>query len=263
MRQEGGEVVHPILLKLGPITIKSYGVMIATGLLAGIAWVRKESKRRNLPENLFYDLVVAAIALGVLGARLMYVALNWQTYRTNLVAIPMIWAEGGLSFHGAIAGGILAGWWLSRRYKVSFWQVADVVAPALALGHFFGRIGCFLNGCCYGIPTTMPWGVSFHNPILGVETLPSHPTQLYEAAGLLVLFFLLARYSRQPAYEGAAFIWWVIFYSVLRFVVEYWRAGATAKVVNGLTQAQWLSLILFAVAFAYHRWKVSSVPRGN
>jgi len=253
--------MHPILFKLGPIPLRSYGVMVAVGVLAGILWTRGEFKRRKLPEDLFYDLVLAAIALGILGARLLYVGLNWQTYRTNPMAILMIWADGGLSFHGAIAGGILAGWWLTRRYKVSFWQVADAVAPALALGHFFGRIGCFLNGCCYGIPTTMPWGVSFHNPYLGIETLPSHPTQLYEAAGLLVLFLLLARYCRQPAYEGAAFIWWVIFYSVLRFVVEYWRAGATAKVVNGLTQAQWLSLTLFAIALAYHRWRILGTAR--
>lgn len=258
LRNKGGKkVVHPVLLKLGPFTLRSYGVMIALGILVGMIWAKREFKRRRLPDDLFYDLTVAAIALGVLGARLMYVALNWQIYQTNLVSIPMIWADGGLSFHGSILGGILAGWWLCRRYKVSFWQVADAVAPALAIGHFFGRIGCFLNGCCYGIPTTMPWGISFHNPALSIETLPSHPTQLYEAVGLLVLFFLLAKYSRQTPYDGAAFIWWVIFYSVLRFVVEFWRAGATANVVKGLTEAQWLSLILFSIAFAYHRWRRS------
>ncbi|MFA0736594.1 MAG: hypothetical protein OGMRLDGQ_003094, partial [Candidatus Fervidibacter sp.] len=178
-------------------------------------------------------------------------------------AIPMIWADGGVSFHGAVAGGILAGLWLSRRYKILFGRIADAVAPGLALGHALGRVGCFLNGCCYGLPTTMPWGVRFHNPILGVDTLPSHPTQIYEAIGLLILFVLLALYSRnisrpsslvpRPVYEGAVFIWWAILYSVLRFVVEYWRAGVTAKFVNDLTQAQWLSLIIFAVALAYHR----------
>ncbi len=258
--------MHPILFKFGPFTLRSYGVMVALGVLAAMFWTRLEFRRRKLPDDLLYDLVVASIALGVIGARLIYVALNWQSYRTNLVAIPMIWADGGLSFHGAIAGGILAGLWLSRRYKVSFWQIADAAAPGLALGHAIGRIGCFLNGCCYGLPTTMPWGVRFHNPTLGVDTLPSHPTQLYEAIGLLILFVLLALYSRtisrpsslapRPIYEGAVFIWWAIFYSVLRFVVEFWRAGVTAQVVNGLTQAQWLSLVIFAVAFAYHRWRL-------
>lgn len=247
--------MHPILFKFGPVTVRSYGVMIVLGILAGLIWTKREFAKKKLPDDLLYDLLIAVIALGVVGARLLYVALNWETYRTNLIAIPMIWADGGLSFHGAVAGGILAGFWLARRYKISFWKVADAVAPALALGHFFGRIGCFLNGCCYGIPTTMPWGVKFHNLALGIETLPSHPTQLYEAAGLLVLFFLLSKLSKQPPYEGAVFIWWLIFYSVLRFTVEYWRAGATANLVHGLTEAQWLSLVLFSAAFAYHRWK--------
>lgn len=247
--------MHPILFKIGPITVRSYGAMTALGILAGFVWVRREFVRKKLPEDLLYDFLIAAIGLGIVGARLFYVMLNWDFYRTNLLAIPMIWADGGLSFHGAVAGGILAGLWLTHRYKVSFWELADAVAPALALAHFFGRIGCFLNGCCYGIPTTVPWGVKFFNPVLGINTLPSHPTQLYEAVGLLVLFFLLARYSRQPAYEGAVFVWWVIFYSVLRFTVEFWRAGATAKIINGLTEAQWLSLVLFSIAFAYHRWR--------
>ncbi len=193
---KGEKIVHPVLFKLGPFTLRSYGVMVALGVLAAMFWTRLEFRRRKLPNDLLYDLVVAAIALGVIGARLMYVALNWQSYRTNLVAIPMIWADGGLSFHGAIAGGILAGLWLSRRYKVPFWRIADAAAPGLALGHAIGRIGCFLNGCCYGLPTRMPWGVRFHNPALGIDTLPSHPTQLYEAAGLLILFVLLALYSR-------------------------------------------------------------------
>ncbi len=134
--------------------------MVASGVLVAMFWTRLEFRRRNLPNDLLYDLVIASLALGVVGARLMYVALNWQSYSTNLVAIPMIWADGGLSFHGAVAGGILAGLWLSRRYKISFWRIADAVAPGLALGHAIGRVGCFLNGCCYGLPTTMPWGRS-------------------------------------------------------------------------------------------------------
>lgn len=247
--------MHPVLLKLGPFTLRSYGVMVTLGVLAAMIWARSEFRRRRLPNDLLYDLAIAAIALGVAGARLMYVMLNWQSYRTNLMAIPMIWSDGGLSFHGAVAGGILGGLWLSRRYKVSFWRIADAVAPGLALGHAIGRIGCFLNGCCYGLPTTMPWGVKFHNPVLGIDTLPSHPTQLYEAAGLFISFALLAQYSQRPSYEGSVFIWWAILYSALRFVVEHWRAGVTAQVVNGLTQAQWLSLVIFATALAYHRWR--------
>ncbi len=247
--------MHPILLKVGPLTLRSYGVMVALGVALGAIWARREFDRKRLPEDLFYDLLIATVALGVVGARLLYVLLNWGDYRTNLLATVMIWADGGLSFHGAIVGGILGGWWLCRRYRVPFWRVADAAAPGLALGHAIGRIGCFLNGCCYGIPTDMPWGVRFHNLALGIDTLPSHPTQLYEAAGLLLLFGLLARYRYRPAYEGAVFMWWLIFYSVLRFVVEFWRAGVTAQLVNGLTQAQWLSLALFALALAYHRWQ--------
>jgi phosphatidylglycerol:prolipoprotein diacylglycerol transferase len=250
--------LHPILFRLGPIPIRSYGVMVALGVIAGLWWARGEFQRRKLSNDLLYDVALAAIALGVVGARLLYVALNWSVYRTNLPAIAMIWADGGLSFHGAALGGAMGVWWVCRRYGVAFAKVADALAPSLTLGHIFGRIGCFLNGCCYGVPTTLPIGVTFHNPVLGVDTLPSHPAQLYEAAGLALLFAWLVRYRTRPPYEGAVLAMWLMGYSLLRFLVEFVRAGATAKVVNGLTEAQWLSLMLFCLTLAYHRWRVQS-----
>lgn len=221
-----------------------------------MSWGRREFRRWNLPDDLLYDLAVAIIVLGLVGARLLYVALEWQTYHTNPIAIFMIWADGGLSFHGAVIGGVLATLWLTKRYRVSFWTVADASSPSIALGHIFGRIGCFLNGCCYGVPTKLPWGMRFFNPAIGVDTLPSHPTQLYEAVGLLLLFAWLAHASRITRYDGAVFIQWLIGYSVLRFFVEFFRAGATAKVIHDLTYAQWLSLALFAFAFSYHLWRM-------
>lgn len=247
--------MHPVLVKLGPFTLRSYSVMVTLGVVAGFLWAWREFRRRNLPEDLLYDAAIVAVGLGALGARLLYVALNWSVYRTNLFAIVEIWKDGGLSFHGMVLGGAIGVWLLSWRYRVSFLRVADAGAPSLTLGHAFGRIGCFLNGCCYGLPTVMPWGFEFHNPAIGIDTLPSHPTQLYEAAGLLLLFALLVRFSLRSPYNGAVFIWWVIGYSVLRFIVEFWRAGVTAEVVNGLTYAQWLSIVLFAIALAYHRWR--------
>ncbi|GBC99317.1 Prolipoprotein diacylglyceryl transferase [bacterium HR17] len=250
--------LHPVLLKCGPFTLRSYGVMVAVGVLIGFWWTRREFRRRQLPLDALYDATIAAMALGVIGARLLYVALHWSIYRTHLPAIAMIWADGGLSFHGAVLGGVLGVWWVTRRYRLPFGQVADAAAPGTALGHAFGRIGCFLNGCCYGAPTTLPLGVRFHNPALGVDTLPSHPAQLYEAAGLAVLFLWLVRYRRFAPYTGAVFVMWVMGYAVLRFFVEFARAGATATVVNGLTQAQWVSIVLFCGALAYHRWRYRS-----
>ncbi|MFA0732762.1 MAG: hypothetical protein LKKZDAJK_001114 [Candidatus Fervidibacter sp.] len=254
-------LLHPILCRLGPVPIRSYGVMVAVGVLAGLLWARGEFRRRKLSDDLLYDVTLAAIALGVVGARLLYVALNWSVYRTNLPAIVMIWSDGGLSFHGAVLGGVMGVGWVCHRYRVAFAEVADALAPSLALGHIFGRIGCFLNGCCYGTPTTLPIGVIFHNPALGIDTLPSHPAQLYEAAGLLLLFVSLVRYRRSAPYDGAVFALWLMGYSLLRFFVEFVRAGVTAKVVNGLTEAQWLSLMLFCLTLAYHRWRVRSVSR--
>ncbi len=230
-------------------------MLVTLGVIAGLLWGRREFRRRNLPDDLLYDLAIAALAIGILGARLIYVALEWQTYRTNLLTIFMIWANGGLSFHGAVSGGALAVWWMAKRYKVPFLKVIDAATPSLALGHVFGRIGCFLNGCCYGIPTTLPLGIRFSNPAIGVDTLPSHPAQLYEAIGLILLFAWLVRLSHHKTYEGAVFVQWLLGYSVLRFIVEFFRAGVTAKVIYKLTYAQWLSLTLFAAALAYHLWR--------
>lgn len=249
-------ILYPILFKWGPVTIRSYGVLIMLGLIVGVMWTRREFLRRRLPLNLLYDATSLSILLGVIGARLTYVALNWGLYRENLSLIPRVWADGGLTFYGAILGGILGIALMTRRYRVPFPRFADASVAGLALGHSIGRIGCFFNGCCYGVPTTLPWSVRFINPSLGIETLPSHPTQLYESAGLLVLSFFLTRYSRRLPYEGAGLVAWVIGYSIIRFIVEFWRAGATAKVVFVLTQAQWVSLVLFVAALIYHRRRV-------
>ena len=174
-------------------------------------------------------------SVAIVLSRLVFVALNWGDSSHRLLDIVGIWREGGLSFHGGLLGGILATLLYGRLHKLSFWVMADLLSPGLALGYALARIGCFLNGCCYGEPTKLPWGVVFP----GITTDPCHPTQLYSSLGsLLILGILLAVRGRLTA-RGQLFPFYLMIYSVMRAAIEMLRKGYTATVLfDGVTEGQ-------------------------
>ena len=239
--------MHPILLTLGPFTLYSYGLMmvVAYGV---VAWLSARIARA-LPEDLraisaeqLVDFCSVALLGGLLGGRLFYVALAWKEFVSAPWEVFAIW-HGGLVWYGGFFGGLLAGWLYLRAKRLAFLRVMDQFIPFLALGHALGRIGCFLNGCCYGKPTDAWCGVLF----------PGHeqrvlPTQLFETLGLLFLYITL-RQLQQPAIlkrPGRVFAAYLIGYALLRFLIEALRGDQTA-VWAGLTLQQIISLSLFLV----------------
>ncbi|MCS7224781.1 MAG: prolipoprotein diacylglyceryl transferase [Armatimonadetes bacterium] len=249
--------MQPILLQIGPLTIRAYGVFVVAGLLLGAWWAKEEFRRRGLTRELYEDVFIGVIIGGVIGARALFVILNWSRYEDSFWSVLTLWRDAGLSFHGAVAGAVLASLLICWRHKVSFWTVADAAAPAIPLGHAIGRVGCFLNGCCHGKPTFSFVGVSFENPEIGISTPPSHPTQLYEAFLLVGLFLLLVRLRSQMVSPGRLFLLWIGGYGMIRFFVDFWRANLNAGQFLGLSAAQWLSLALIVVSsFAF--WKLPS-----
>ena len=240
--------MRPVLINIGRFHVYSYGFMLMVGFAAGIAWGCREARRRNLSPDLVIDYGLWALLSAIVGARVVFVLLNWSEYAHDPVSIVI--GRGGLSFHGGLAGALVALYFFCRKRGVRFTQMTDLLAPALPLGFAFARIGCFLNGCCYGVPTHLPWACQFVNTDLpGGHTPPSHPVQLYSSALNLALFGLLVWAGRRPRFRGELTLWYLSLYSVIRFGLEFLRRGVTGKVfLYGLTRAQVASLVIIVFA---------------
>ncbi len=218
--------MHPILLRIDGIAIPSYGVMLVISFLFALWFTKKKAKQFGISpvviENLAFYLMLGVI----IGGRLLYVIFHWFQYSDDILGIFRIW-EGGMMFFGGFIGGFIGGALYLRSMKISILHISDITAPALGLGLFFTRIGCFLNGCCFGLPTDLPWGVKFpascaagSSPV-GGEHL--HPTQLYSSIFGLALFFFLNRRLSRPHPRGEVFSLYLIFYGGFRFGVDFVR----------------------------------------
>lgn len=247
--------MHPELFHLGPILIRSYSVMLELGIGLGLVVAYLEARRLGFSLERFIDLTLVLLISGIIGARLYFAAVNWSLFESDLLGIFRVW-DGGLVLHGAILGGLIGGAIYLKRHNISFWWVADIGMPSALLAQAVGRLGCLLNGCCYGEPTTLPWGISFP---LAVDDIPRHPTQLYEFGGDLIVFAILWSVRKRKPFDGFVFALYLILYSLVRVIVEFWRADP-AEVFGELRFAQAMSLGLVAVGFAvmgYLSWRAS------
>jgi phosphatidylglycerol---prolipoprotein diacylglyceryl transferase len=239
--------MRPILFDIGPFPVRAYGVMLIVGFLLGLWRATKVAKRYKIAQEDVMDVSVLVLLAGIVGARILFLLLEvphegWGVFG----GVLRVW-EGGLSFHGGLIAAIAAVAIFVRVKRIPFLQLCDLLAPSLAIGYAFARIGCFLNGCCYGVATSLPWGVRFHEPD-GTLTPPSHPAQLYAFAINLIIFWLLTRVERMNRPRGFIFASYLVLYSVYRFGIEFIRKGVTAEVwFGGLTQAQVASLAGIAV----------------
>ena len=237
--------MRPVLFELGPFSVRAYGAMLVLAFAVGIWWATREAKRRGMPPERMVDSGLAALVGGLIGARVLYIILDpvlgWRD-------LPFIW-RGGLSFHGGLVGGMIAVAIYGLAVRTNPALIFDTGAPSIALGYAIARIGCLLNGCCYGCPTTVPWAMRFLNPTTGELTPPSHPAQLYASAGSLVVFGILLFLRGRARVHGQLFLAYVGLYGVLRFLVEIFRKGYTSEPTLGyLTAAQGVSIGLMAVA---------------
>ncbi len=242
--------MRPFLFQISAWRVPSYGVLLATAFLVGVWWASRLVRRlpggagvptaEEVADGLSWGMLG-----GVVGGRLLYVALNWDVYHHATWEWVAVW-HGGLVWYGGFAGGLLSVWFFFRSRRRSFLALMDRIAPVIALGHAIGRLGCFANGCCYGRPTTAWWGVQF--PSLPEPVIP---TQLLEAAGLLLLAAVLRAGQTREALRrrGRVFGWYLIGYGALRWLLEYWRADQPIFEL-GLTLSQWISGLLFAAGSA-------------
>lgn len=231
--------VHPIAFELGPIRIHWYGIMVAVGVLAGLWTSLARARRTGLPTQPLVDMAPWVVIGGLIGARALFVVMFWREFfaEAPVWEVFMIY-HGGLVFYGGVLGGVLAGLIYAHVKRLPVWRTADVIAPGVLLGYAFGRIGCFLNGCCYGRACELPWAVRFPAEH---ETggLPVHPTQLYEAVWALVGFLVLDQFYGRRRVDGWVTGLTLVIYAVCRSVVELFRGDyPAAKYVCGLTPGQ-------------------------
>lgn len=242
----------PTLIKIGPVGLHSYGLMLALAFIIGIRLVQSGAARLGVPKDQVADLGLLILAAAVAGSRLFYVATHWADYRASPLSSLAIW-DGGLTFYGGVLAALPASYLYVRSKKLPFWKLADLAAPAFALGLGLGRIGCFLSGCCFGKPSGLPWAVRFPPQSFAgyVFDCPLHPTQLYESLFGFACFGLLLLLSRRKRFAGFLMCLFIGLYGAWRLVVDLWRYYETTQVwAWGLTNNQWISMLMIVSAAA-------------
>jgi len=238
---------------VGPITLHTYGVLLAIAFLAGLWVASRQARKAGLDPARITDMAVYVLIGGLIGAKLMLVVVEHDFYFHNPRELLSILQSGGV-FYGGLLGALPVAWWYARRHALSGWRTADVLAPGVALGQAIGRLGCFAAGCCYGKVCDRPWAVTFHDAYAtrAVGTpleVPLHPTQLYESAAALLIFFGLLWLSGRKRFEGQVALVYLVFYAATRFVIEFYRGDAArGTVFHGLLSTSQFIAILVAVA---------------
>lgn len=236
------ELIYPVLFRIGDFEVTSFGVLVAIGALVGLWLFQRELRRSGLPDD-GLDAAVAGVIGGMAGAKLLWVL----EHLGEEPAIDLLLSRGGMSWFGGFAGGVLAGLVVMQRKRLPKVAVLAGATPALAVGHAIGRIGCFLVGDDYGRPTDLPWGVAFPAG-LPPTTVPVHPTQLYEAAALVPLAFLLFRWRRHGRRDTWVLGAYLLLAGAIRFTIEFLRVNE--RVVGVLSVAHLASLAVIAIGTA-------------
>jgi len=238
--------MKPIIFSFGALHLYSYGLSIAIGVLLSIFLMGRQARKEGFPKpEEVFDIAFAILVWGFLGARAFYVVQNFDYYAAEPFKIFAVW-EGGLIFYGGAIAAVLGFWLTVRKMHMSFWKTLDFIAPYGALAHAFGRIGCFLNGCCFGKACDLPWAVRFP----GLPH-PVHPTQLYEAFFDLVLFAFLLKRRKRIRFEGEIGLLYFLFYGLGRYLIEFLREPGWMWL--GFTSNQWLSMAIIVAAFIFFK----------
>jgi phosphatidylglycerol---prolipoprotein diacylglyceryl transferase len=244
--------MHPILFGAGPVTVYTYGVLLAAAYLFGLQLARVRAQTRGLDANRILDLGIYIIISALIGAKLLLLVTDFRTFSTNPRELLTLARSGGVFYGGLILAVAVALWYI-RKIGLPLWTTCDVFAPGIALGHVVGRFGCLFAGCCYGKETHVPWAITFHDPFAAANVgtplnVPLHPTQLYEAgAELLILIVLLVTERRGRPYAGRTFWLYMLLYAVSRFIIEFYR-GDERGMVGALSTSQFISVLLAPLA---------------
>ncbi|MFN2491819.1 MAG: prolipoprotein diacylglyceryl transferase [Pyrinomonadaceae bacterium] len=264
--------MYPELFRIGNFPINTYGVFLALAFLCAILITVRLATRDGLPREKIYDLSLWMLLASLIGSKVLmfFTEPEYRDHPLQLISLDFL-RSGGV-FYGGLIGAILVGYFLMRRYNLPWWKTADACAPGIAIGNFFGRQGCFAAGCCWGKPTSLPWGVKFTelgHEITGVPTdTYLHPTQLYESFSMLIVFFFLLWLHKRKRFSGQVILAYAILYSTIRFIIEFVRADPRGDLfglttLTHLSTSQLISLVVGVAALILltRRWRNAPVLR--
>ncbi len=307
--------MYPTLFHAGQLSLHTYGIAIAVGFLVGILLLVHSGRRQGISVERLLDLAFWILVSSLLGSRLLFIITDAKTTYGRCVGLDQsgsrsvgqilfdctrslhLW-EGGLVYYGGLISALFVSLWYTRRHKMNFYRVADLAIPFVALGHFFGRLGCFFAGCCYGKVTRAAWGLSFppasmiyHEMVqygllsaAAKATPPVYPTQLFEAVAELGIFFLLLAINQHKRYHGQGLLIYLVTYPIVRFLLEMLRADPDRRYLISLdtpglnrllglpqgspallSTSQLISLLclIVAVVLLWHLRRASRFPRAG
>ncbi|MFT8322769.1 MAG: prolipoprotein diacylglyceryl transferase [Bacillus sp. (in: firmicutes)] len=256
-----------VAFEIGPFTVYWYGIIIGVGLLLGWLLATRETKKLGLQQDTFSDLLLWAIPISIISARIYYVGFKWDYYSNNLEEIIAIW-EGGIAIHGALIGGVITAWVFAKKRGYSFWQLADITAPSLILGQAIGRWGNFMNQEAHGTEVTRTFLENLNLPNFIINQMYIngayyHPTFLYESIWNISGFVLLIIFRKFQPRIGELFLTYIVWYSIGRFFVEGLRTDSL-MIADTMRTAQLMSLVLLGTAiflFWFRRKKGYAIYR--
>ena len=244
--------MYPILLDLGRVKLYTYGLFLALGFITAIWFTKRNARFYGISDRTVSDIFFIILVSAIAGARLLYVVINFDAYKGNLLDIFRIW-EGGLVFFGGFLFATLAAVVFVKIRKMDIWKTADILAPGLALGHAVGRFGCLFAGCCYGKTCDLPFAISFSHPqSLAPQNVLLHPTQLYMVISNFILFLVLLAIQKRKRFDGMVFLSYVMLYSVFRAVIEYFRGDFRGDFFfEFLSLSQGIGLVVSCLALGF------------
>jgi phosphatidylglycerol---prolipoprotein diacylglyceryl transferase len=242
--------MYPELFSIGPLKLHTYGLFVGVGFLAALLTAIRMAQRYSISSQQILDMGFLMLITAVVGSRILYVVMNVSYYRHHPLAVFEIW-HGGLVFSGGAVCAVASLFWYARRYSFSLLDLGDLWAPAAAIGQGFGRIGCFMAGCCYGKPTHVPWAVVFtDSKSLAPLNTPIHPTEIYHSISGFLLFGILLLVHGRKSYRGQVLFWFLLLHSFSRLLIERFRGDDRGVFFHtSMTVTQFVAVLILAGSF--------------
>lgn len=231
----------PTLFRIGPVSIHSYGLMVAIAFLISTLVAAARAKSYGIPYQNVFDLGFYVLISALLGARIFHFFQHLDDY-SSFWEVFKVW-EGGLAYYGGFILALISSIIYLRKNRLSIGKFGDIIGPCIILGISIGRIGCFLTGCCFGKETNLFWGIPSRWALIDLENLKLHPTQLYSSISLFIIFLVLTRLRRYMKFSGQLFLLSIISYSIFRFLIDFLRYYSPEEYTGTLTTSQLMSII--------------------